>query len=98
MFAMEHWNVTPDIITGGKALGGGTPVGFFSTTDQIAASYTMPGASTFGGNPVTAQAGLKLLEILQRAFRITGRMGTCSGSTHRSAAKSDMISDVPVSG
>jgi len=59
MFAMEHWN-------GGKALGGGTPVGFFSTTDEIAAVYTRPGASTFGGNPVTAQAGLKFLEILQR--------------------------------
>jgi 4-aminobutyrate aminotransferase-like enzyme len=66
MFAMEHWNVVPDIVTGGKALGGGTPVGFFSTTDEIAASYTRPGASTFGGNPVTAQAGLKFLEILQR--------------------------------
>jgi len=66
MFAMERWNVTPDIVTGGKALGGGTPVGFFSTTDEIAACYTRPGASTFGGNPVTAQAGLKFLEILQR--------------------------------
>ncbi len=66
MFAMEHWNVKPDIVTGGKALGGGTPVGFFSTTDEIAAAYTRPGASTFGGNPVTAQAGLKFLEILQR--------------------------------
>jgi 4-aminobutyrate aminotransferase-like enzyme len=66
MFAMEHWNVTPDIVTGGKALGGGTPIGFFSTTDEIAAVYTRPGASTFGGNPVTAQAGLKFLEILQR--------------------------------
>ncbi len=51
MFAMEHWGVAPDIITGGKALGGGTPIGFFSTTDEIAASYTRPGASTFGGNP-----------------------------------------------
>jgi 4-aminobutyrate aminotransferase-like enzyme len=65
-FAMNHWSVVPDIVTGGKALGGGTPVGFFSTTDEIAASYTRPGASTFGGNPVTAQAGLKFLEILQR--------------------------------
>ena len=66
MFAMENWGVIPDIVTGGKALGGATPIGFFSTTDKIAASYTRPGASTFGGNPVTARAALKFLEVLQR--------------------------------
>lgn len=66
MFAMNHWEVVPDIVTGGKALGGGTPIGFFSTTDEIAASYTRPGASTFGGNPVTAMAGLTVLRILRR--------------------------------
>jgi len=97
MFAMEHWNVTPDIITGGKALGGGTPVGFFSTTDQIAASYTRPGASTFGGNPVTAQAGLKLLEILQRQALVdhSARMGTLlQDRLKKMAEKSDMVSDI----
>ena len=66
MFTMDHWNVVPDIITGGKALGGGTPVGFFSTTEEIAQSYTRPGASTFGGNPVTATAALAFLNVLQR--------------------------------
>jgi len=66
MFAMENWGVIPDIITGGKALRAATPIGFFSTTDKIAASYTRPGASTFGGNPVTARAALKFLEVLQR--------------------------------
>jgi 4-aminobutyrate aminotransferase-like enzyme len=65
-FAMNHWDVVPDIITGGKALGGGTPIGFFSTTDKIAASCTRPGASTFGGNPVTAAAALAFLRILRR--------------------------------
>jgi 4-aminobutyrate aminotransferase-like enzyme len=65
-FAMQHWDTQPDIVTGGKALRGGTPIGFFSTTDEIASNYTRPGASTFGGNPVTAQAALKFLEILQR--------------------------------
>lgn len=65
-YAMEHWKVQPDIVTGGKALGGGTPIGYFSTTDEIAASYTRPGASTFGGNPVTARAGLTFLSILRR--------------------------------
>jgi 4-aminobutyrate aminotransferase/4-aminobutyrate aminotransferase/(S)-3-amino-2-methylpropionate transaminase len=66
IFAMDHWNVTPDIITGGKALGGGTPIGFFSATEEIAQSYTRPGASTFGGNPVTATAALAFLKVLQR--------------------------------
>jgi 4-aminobutyrate aminotransferase-like enzyme len=66
MFAMNHWDTIPDIITGGKALGGATPIGYFSTTEEIAQSYTRPGASTFGGNPVTATAGLAFLKILQR--------------------------------
>lgn len=65
-FAMDHWEMAPDILTGGKALGGGTPIGFFSTTDEIAASYTRPGASTFGGNPVTAVAGQVVLRVLRR--------------------------------
>ena len=64
IFSMNHWNVVPDIITGGKALGGGMPIGFFSTSDKIADSYTRPGASTFGGNPVTAQAALAFLNVL----------------------------------
>jgi 4-aminobutyrate aminotransferase-like enzyme len=66
MFAMDHWGVVPDILTGGKALGGGTPIGFLSTSDAIASSFTRPSASTFGGNPVTAVAALSFLRILQR--------------------------------
>lgn len=66
MFAIERWGVTPDIIAGGKALGGGLPIGYFSTRAAIAASYTRPGASTFGGNPLSATAGLAFLRILQR--------------------------------
>lgn len=66
IFAMNHWDIVPDIITGGKALGAGTPIGYFSTTEEIAQSYTRPGASTFGSNPVTATAGLSFLKILQR--------------------------------
>jgi len=65
-WGLDHWEVVPDIVTGGKALGGGTPVGFFATSDKIAQSYTRPGASTFGGNPVTARAAITFLQILQR--------------------------------
>ena len=65
-FAIEHYGVEPDIVCGGKALGAGTPIGFFSAGDGIAQCYRRPGASTFGGNPVTAEAGIKFLEILIR--------------------------------
>lgn len=65
-FAMEHYGIEPDIVCGGKALGGGTPIGFFSAKEEIAQSYRRPGASTFGGNPVSMEAGKKFLEILVR--------------------------------
>jgi len=96
-FAMDHWNVTPDIVTGGKALGGGTPVGFLATTDEIAACYTRPGASTFGGNLVTAQAGLKFLEILQRDGLIerSAALGAqLRNRLKKSTEKYDIITDV----
>jgi len=97
MFALDHWGVQPDILTGGKALGGGTPIGFFSTTDAIAASYTRPGASTFGGNPVTAQAGVTFLRILrrdglvERSWRLGARL---KGELERLAARFAFVREV----
>jgi 4-aminobutyrate aminotransferase/4-aminobutyrate aminotransferase/(S)-3-amino-2-methylpropionate transaminase len=66
MFAMEHWNVQADIITGGKALGAGSPIGYYATTDNLASAFTRPSASTFGGNPVTAAGAMAFLRILKR--------------------------------
>jgi 4-aminobutyrate aminotransferase-like enzyme len=64
MFAIEHYNVEPDIMTMAKALANGTPVGAFIATAEIANKYTRPGASTLGGNPVTAAAALATLNVL----------------------------------
>ena len=65
MFAIEHHDVVPDIMCVAKALGNGVPVGAFITTDQIAKAYTRPGASTLGGNPVTAVAALTTLQVIE---------------------------------
>jgi 4-aminobutyrate aminotransferase/4-aminobutyrate aminotransferase/(S)-3-amino-2-methylpropionate transaminase len=97
IFAVDNWGVVPDIITGGKALGAATPIGFFATTDEIAASYTRPGASTFGGNPVTAQAALKFLEILQRdnlTERCAQLGGVLKGRLENIARQFDFIAHV----
>lgn len=66
MFAIEHYDVEPDIMTVAKALANGTPVGAFISRDEIADTYTRPGASTLGGNPVTAAAALATLEVIKK--------------------------------
>ena len=66
MFAIEHYGIEPDILSGAKALGNGFPIGFFSTTPTIASCFTRPSASTLGGNPVSCQAGLGVLEFIRQ--------------------------------
>ena len=64
-FACEHWNVVPDVLVTSKALGNGFPISAFITRPSIAASYTRPGASTYGGNPVSATAALATIRYHQ---------------------------------
>lgn len=65
MFAMSRWGVVPDIITMAKALGSGIPIAAFASHDKIAASFTRPSASTFGGNPVSSVTGLAVLDYIE---------------------------------
>jgi acetylornithine/N-succinyldiaminopimelate aminotransferase len=66
MFAYQHYNVEPDILTIAKPLGGGIPIGAFITKDKVASSFT-PGdhGTTFGGNPLACAAAIAFLTILQ---------------------------------
>lgn len=63
-FAFEHYGIKPDILTVCKALGNGLPISAFVTTENIALKYTKPGASTFGGNLVPAEAARAALEFM----------------------------------
>jgi acetylornithine/succinyldiaminopimelate/putrescine aminotransferase len=67
MFAWQHGNVRPDIMTLAKALGGGLPIGAMVARPEIAASLT-PGShgSTFGGNPVACASALAVMDALQQ--------------------------------
>ena len=64
MFAIENYGVAPDIMTMAKALGNGTPISAFIATEKVANTYTKPGASTLGGNPVSSTAALATLDYL----------------------------------
>lgn len=67
LFCHEHYGIQPDIMTLAKALGGGLPIGAMVVKKEIA-DYLGPGmhASTFGGGPVIAKAGLAVLEAIQK--------------------------------
>ena len=64
LFAHEHFDVTPDIMTLAKALGNGIPIGAMLATEKVAAAFT-PGthATTFGGSPLVTAVALKVLQI-----------------------------------
>lgn len=68
MFASEHWGVVPSIMTLGKAIGGGFPLGAFVASDEVAGAFEAGDHyTTFGANNVVAfAAGAATLEILQR--------------------------------
>ena len=65
MFAIENFDVVPDIMTMAKALGNGAPISAFTASAKIADTYTKPGASTLGGNAVSSIAGLGVLKYIQ---------------------------------
>lgn len=67
MFAVEHYDIEPDILVTAKGIADGFPLGAFTTTDEIAAAFR-PGEhlSTFGGNPVSCAAALANINFLER--------------------------------
>jgi 4-aminobutyrate aminotransferase len=64
-FGIEHWDVTPDIITSAKGLGNGTPVGVTVARPEVADAVQGLTISTFGGNPVAATAAKAVLDYIE---------------------------------
>jgi adenosylmethionine-8-amino-7-oxononanoate aminotransferase len=71
-FGIEHWGVSPDIMTSAKGMTGGyTPMAVVIIDRKIGEVYTHKGASfvhgfTMEGNPVSAAACLAVLDIIQK--------------------------------
>ncbi len=67
LFAYEHFDVRPDVVTLAKALGSGMPIGAMLTTEPLAAALT-PGShgTTFGGNPVACAAAVAAVTELAK--------------------------------
>lgn len=71
--AAEYYNIQPDIVTYGKIIGGGLPVGAYGASNEIMAHISPLGdvyqAGTLSGNPVAMAAGIaQLSECLKDGF------------------------------
>lgn len=68
LFAFEHFSVTPDILTLGKALGGGMPIGALVSSQEFLNQFTsqpmLGHITTFGGHPVICAAAAATLDVL----------------------------------
>jgi adenosylmethionine-8-amino-7-oxononanoate aminotransferase len=68
-FGHQHFPLVPDVIVGGKGLGGGyVPLGAVAARDEVAEALRGTGFMffTFSGNDAACAAGAKVLEILRR--------------------------------
>jgi acetylornithine/N-succinyldiaminopimelate aminotransferase len=67
MFGYQHYDITPDMITLAKSLGGGLPIGCMVARTEIADTL-QPGmhASTFGGSPIVCKAALGVFRAIHK--------------------------------
>jgi 4-aminobutyrate aminotransferase len=68
MFAVEHWDVEPDILCLAKGIASGMPLGAIIARDTVMDWPPGSHASTFGGNPVSCRAALATLDLLTREY------------------------------
>ena len=76
MWAFEQFDLVPDILLLGKALGGGMPLGAFiadkKIMDSLSHNPVLGHINTFGGHPVCCAAGLAAFKVLQEEKLING--------------------------
>lgn len=68
LFAIEHWDVMPDIITTAKGIASGLPLGAILSRPELMTWQPGSHATTFGGNPVACAAGIATLQLLQNGL------------------------------
>jgi 4-aminobutyrate aminotransferase len=69
MFASQHWDVAPDIMTLAKGLGSGLPIGMMVAKRSIMQKWSRGAhGNTFGGNPLCCAAALATLDLVEHAY------------------------------
>lgn len=69
MWAFEHFNIVPDILTAGKALGGGLPFGCLIASKKLMSQFEhapmLGHITTFGGHPLPCSSAFTALRVIK---------------------------------
>jgi len=65
LFALEHYDLQPDLVCLAKSIAGGVPMGAVLIGERVGELSPGIHASTFGGNPLAAAAALAALDVMQ---------------------------------
>ncbi|PID47243.1 MAG: glutamate-1-semialdehyde-2,1-aminomutase [Proteobacteria bacterium] len=98
--SMSHTKVVPDMITFGKVIGGGMPVGAFGASknimDHLSPNGAIYQAGTLSGNPVAMSAGLASLEKILNDERLYDRLESLALRLISGLKKSASKYDIPL--
>lgn len=98
MFAIEHYDVEPDLITMAKSMGAGMPVAATVGRAEIMDKVHVGGVGgTYSGNPVACAAALKAIELIERddlCWRAVHLGGLACERLKQMQDKHDIIGDV----
>src|SRR5438445_8539275 len=68
LFAVQHWDIEPDIICLAKGIASGLPLGAIIARGDVMDWPPGSHASTFGGNPVSCRASIATIELLLKEY------------------------------
>ncbi len=70
MFACQHWEVAPDIMTLAKGLGSGMPIGMVVAKRSLMSHWSRGAhGNTYGGNPLCCAAALATLDLVEQEYQ-----------------------------
>ena len=97
--AQEYTGIDADIVTYGKVVGGGLPVGAFASRDEIMDMLAPEGpiyhAGTLSGNPLAMRAGLETLKTLKSDLGFYKRINNKTQRLHEGFLKEINSTGIP---
>ena len=96
-FAIEHWDVEPDVICSAKGLASGMPLGAVIAKAKVMDWVGGSHASTFGGNPLSCAAALAVIDVIkeEKLLENAAKQGTyIMKRLEELKARSEIVGDV----